>query len=31
MALQFIPHSYQKFCIDYLLEHPASGLFLKPG
>ena len=21
----------QQFCIDYLLDHPAAGLFLKPG
>lgn len=29
--MQYNPHEYQKFCIDYLLERPAAGLFLKPG
>lgn len=29
--MKFSPHEYQAFCIDYLLEHPAAGLFLKPG
>lgn len=29
--MQYNPHEYQKFCIDYLLEHSAAGLFLKPG
>lgn len=29
--MNFTPHEYQTYCIDYLLEHPAAGLFLKPG
>ena len=29
--MKYIPHEYQAFCIDYLLTHPAAGLFLKPG
>ena len=29
--MKYIPHDYQAFCIDYLLNHPAAGLFLKPG
>lgn len=29
--MKYIPHDYQAHCIDYLLSHPAAGLFLKPG
>ncbi len=29
--MKFVPHNYQAYCIDYLLERPAAGLFLKPG
>lgn len=29
--MKYIPHDYQQFCIDYALNHPAAGLFLKPG
>ncbi len=29
--MKYIPHEYQSYCIDYLLTHPAAGLFLKPG
>ena len=29
--MKYIPHDYQAYCIDFLLEHPAAGLFLKPG
>lgn len=29
--MKYIPHDYQRYCIDYLLSHPAAGLFLKPG
>ena len=29
--MKYVPHTYQTFCIDYLLERPAAGLFLKPG
>lgn len=29
--MKYTPHEYQQFCIDFLLDHPAAGLFLKPG
>ena len=29
--MRYTPHDYQAYCIDFLLEHPAAGLFLKPG
>ena len=29
--MKYIPHEYQVYCIDFLLSHPAAGLFLKPG
>lgn len=29
--MKYIPHEYQAYCIDFLLTHPAAGLFLKPG
>lgn len=29
--MRYIPHNYQKHCINFLLEHPAAGLFLRPG
>lgn len=29
--MKYTPHEYQQFCIDFLLSHPAAGLFLKPG
>lgn len=29
--MKFIPHDYQAFAIDFLLTHPAAGLFLKIG
>lgn len=29
--MKYTPHDYQTYCIDYLLTHPAAGLFLKPG
>ncbi len=29
--MKYAPHDYQRFCIDYLLSHPAAGLFLQPG
>lgn len=29
--MKYTPHEYQAYCIDYLLTHPAAGLFLKPG
>lgn len=29
--MKFIPHNYQQFCVDKLLELPAAGLFLDMG
>lgn len=29
--MKFIPHPYQEYCINYLLERPAAGLFLDMG
>ena len=29
--MRYTPHDYQAYSIDLLLEHPAAGLFLKPG
>ena len=29
--MKFIPHDYQKFCIDYIKAHPISALFLDMG
>lgn len=29
--MKYIPHPYQAYCIDYLLEHPAAGLLLDLG
>lgn len=29
--MRYIPHDYQKFCIDFALEHPAAGLLLDLG
>lgn len=29
--MKFIPHDYQKFCIDYIKVHPISALFLDMG
>ena len=29
--MEFVPHDYQKFCINKLLELPAAGLFLDMG
>ena len=29
--MRFIPHDYQRFCIDYVLDRPAAGLFLDMG
>jgi len=29
--LKFVPHDYQKYCIDYIREHPISALFLDCG
>lgn len=29
--MKYVPHEYQAYCIDYLLERPAAALWLKPG
>lgn len=29
--MKFVPHNYQQFCIDKLVEMPAAGLFLDMG
>ncbi len=29
--MKFIPHDYQKFCIDYLESHPIAAIFLDMG
>ena len=29
--MKFVPHEYQRFCIDYIKTHPVSALFLDMG
>jgi hypothetical protein len=29
--MKFIPHEYQQFAIDYLLDRPMAGIFLDMG
>lgn len=29
--MQYNPHSYQRYCIDRVINDPAVGLFLRPG
>lgn len=29
--MKFIPHEYQQRAIDFIIEHPAAGLFLDMG
>ena len=29
--MEFNPHPYQSYCIDYITYHHAAGLFLEPG
>ena len=29
--MKFIPHEYQRYCIDYIKTHPVSALFLDMG
>ena len=31
MPMKFIPHEYQRYCIDYIKSHPVSALFLDMG
>ena len=29
--MEFVPHDYQSFCIDYIRDHPVAALFLDMG
>ena len=29
--MQYIPHDYQAYCIQRVVEDPTVGLFLRPG
>jgi hypothetical protein len=29
--MKFIPHKYQEFAVNHILEHPISALFLDMG
>lgn len=29
--MKFIPHDYQRYCVDYIKSHPVSALFLDMG
>jgi hypothetical protein len=29
--MKFIPHAYQQYAIDYLLENPIAAIFLDMG
>lgn len=29
--MKFNPHDYQRFCIQYIKEHPVAALFLDMG
>ena len=29
--MKYVPHPYQRYCIDFALEHPAAGLLLDLG
>lgn len=29
--MKFIPHDYQRFCIDYIKQHKVAALFLDMG
>lgn len=29
--MRFVSHSYQKRCIEYILEHEAAGLYIEMG
>ena len=29
--MKYTPHDYQKYCIEYIREHPVSALFLDMG
>jgi hypothetical protein len=29
--MKFVPHEYQRFCVNYIKMHPVSALFLDMG
>ena len=29
--MKYVPHDYQAYCIQRVVEDPAVGLFLRPG
>ncbi len=29
--MKFMPHEYQRYCVDYIKTHPVSALFLDMG
>ena len=29
--MEFMPHEYQSYCVDYIKSHPVSALFLDMG
>ena len=29
--MKYTPHDYQRYCIDYIRQHPVSALFLDMG
>ena len=29
--MKFIPHEYQRFAIEYIINHPISAVFLDMG
>ena len=29
--MKFMPHEYQRYCIEYMKAHPVSALFLDMG
>lgn len=29
--MKFIPHRYQRFATDWIIDHPYAGLFLDMG
>ena len=29
--MKFMPHEYQRFCVEYIKTHPVSALFLDMG
>jgi len=29
--MKFMPHDYQRYCVEYIQTHPVSALFLDMG